>query len=278
MQTERDNSDRKVRTDRAGIEAAARELYQAYRDQKTCRPIRRHLEERDIAGAYAVQETNTVRWISEGRRLIGRKIGLTAKAVQRAAGIDQPDYGMLFSDMEIADGDTIAADALFQPKAEAEIAFVLDRDLTAEDPSLAEVVRATAYALPALEIVDTRIDNWDLQIVDTIADNAAAGRYALGAVPRRIDAVDLLMCGVVVEKNGDAVSFGAGIACLGHPLNSLRWLAGTMARLGRPLLAGDVVMSGAIAPMVVASPGDFIETRISGLGSVGVRFERQEKH
>ncbi len=265
-----------ITSDRARIELAARDIYDAYSNSATCPPIRRHLEPRDIAGAYAVQEANTVRWLSEGRRLSGRKIGLTAKSVQKNAGIDQPDYGMLFADMEIADGDVIAPDALFQPKAEGEIAFVLERDLTGEDPSLAEVVRAVAYALPALEIIDTRIAEWDLDIVDTIADNASSGLYVLGATPRKIDQIDMLMCGMVIEKNGDAVSFGAGIACLGHPLNALRWLARTMVRLGRPLHAGDVVLSGALGPMVRSYPGEFVEARINGLGSVGVHFGRGE--
>lgn len=261
-----------VASERTAIEAAAHDLYRVYGEKATCAPIRRHLKPRDIAGAYAVQEINTVRWVSEGRQLAGRKIGLTAKVVQKNAGIDQPDYGMLFSDMEIADGDTIPAGTLFQPKAEGEIAFVLESDLTREDPSLADVVRATAYALPALEIVDTRITGWDLDIVDTIADNAASGLYVLGASARKIDDLDLLMCGMVMEKNGDPVSFGAGIACLGHPLNGLRWLARTMVRLGRPLKAGDLVLSGALGPMVPSFDGEYVEARISGLGSVGVQF------
>lgn len=266
-----------ITSDRAGIELAARDIYEAYQNKRTCQPIRQHLNARDIAGAYAVQEANTVRWLAEGRRMSGRKIGLTAKVVQKNAGIDQPDYGMLFSDMEIADGDVIASGTLFQPKAEGEIAFVLERDLTQENPSLAEVVRATAYALPALEIIDTRISDWDLDIVDTIADNASSGLYVLGGTPRKIDQIDLLMCGMVIEKNGDAVSFGAGIACLGHPLNSLRWLARTMVRLGRPLHAGDVVMSGALGPMVRSYEGEYVEVRINGLGSVGVHFGKGEQ-
>ncbi|WP_421874207.1 2-keto-4-pentenoate hydratase [Pararhizobium sp.] len=261
-----------VASSRHGIEQAARDIYDAYTTKQTCAPVRQHLAPRDLAGAYSVQEANTVRWLAEGRRLSGRKIGLTAKIVQKNANIDQPDYGMLFSDMEIADGDTIPAGTLFQPKAEGEIAFVLERDLTQENPSLAEVVRATAYALPALEIIDTRITDWDLDIVDTIADNASSGLYVLGASPRKIDQIDLLLCGMVIERNGDPVSFGAGIACLGHPLNALRWLARTMVRLGRPLHAGDVVMSGALGPMVRSHYGEYLEARINGLGSVGVQF------
>lgn len=260
-------------SDRAAIEEAARRLHQAY-GSRPCDPVRTLLRERDIGGAYAIQEANTIRWLQEGRQLSGRKIGLTAKAVQIASGIDQPDYGMLFGDMELVGGETLPAGTLIQPKAEVEVAFVLERDLTEEAPTLTRVIDAVAYALPALEIVDTRIKDWDLQIVDTIADNAAAGRYVLGARPVSIRDVDLLLCGAVIEKNGDAVSFGAGIACLGHPLHAVRWLARTMVRVGRPLRAGDVVLSGALGPMVAAEPGDHIEARISGLGAVDITFGR----
>lgn len=142
-------------TERPSIELAARSIYDAYQTRRACEPVRKCLSPRDVASAYAVQELNTIRWLSEGRRLSGRKIGLTARSVQKAAGIDQPDYGMLFADMEIASGNSIPADALFLPKAEAEIAFVLERDLAGESPSMADVTRAVAYALPSLEIVDT---------------------------------------------------------------------------------------------------------------------------
>src|SRR3546814_165540 len=185
-----------------------------------------------------------------GRRLVGRKIGLTARSVQQALNIDQPDFGMLFADMEVPDGGTVGAGRLLQPRVEGEVAFVLGRDITVSDPTIADVIRAVDFLLPAIEIVDSRIAGWDLQIVDTIADNASSGLYVLGAEPRSLRDIDLRLCGMVLEKGGEPVSSGAGLACLGNPLQALRWLAHTMVKVGRPILAGDVVLSGALGPLV----------------------------
>jgi 2-keto-4-pentenoate hydratase len=229
----------------------------------------------DIAEAYAVQEANTQAFLHAGRRLSGRKIGLTAVAVQKQLGVDQPDFGMLFADMEVADGEEIPLTALIQPKVEAEIAFIMGGKVASPDPTSPEVLAAVEWVVPALEIVDSRIANWKISIRDTIADNASSGRYVLGAPARRIDGLDLRMCGMVLERNGDPQSFGAGLACLGHPLHALRWLAGVMARAGRPLGPGDVVLSGALGPMVTATPGDRFEARVNGLGAVSVRFGRE---
>ncbi|NYZ15586.1 2-keto-4-pentenoate hydratase [Azospirillum sp. RWY-5-1] len=233
-------------------------------------PIRDLLPAGDLDAAYAVQDANTAHWIDAGRRLVGRKIGLTSVAVQKQLGVDQPDYGMLFADMELLDGAEIAAGRLIQPKGEAEVAFVLERDLPRPDSTFTEVLGAVAYALPAIEVVDSRIAAWDIRILDTIADNASSGLYALGSTPVAIDRFDLRLCGMVMEKNGEPVSFGAGAACLGNPLNALVWLARRMAAVGRPLAAGDVVLSGALGPMVAFGPGDRLEARINGLGSVRV--------
>ncbi len=147
------------------------------------------------------------------------------------------------------------------------------RSLPMAEHTLMDVLPAIAYVLPALEIVDSRIARWDIGIVDTIADNASSGLFVLGNRPVQLDACDLELCGMVLEKNGEGVSFGAGAACLGHPMNSLIWLARKMAAVGRPLEAGDVVLSGALGPMVAALPGDRFEMRISGLGSVRTSFE-----
>lgn len=224
----------------------------------------------DIAAGYAVQEINTVHWLGEGRRLVGRKIGLTSLAVQRQLGVDQPDYGALYADMAFADGESLSRRKLIQPKVEAEVAFVLKKALTYPGLHLAAVITAIEYALPALEIVDSRIADWDIGIVDTIADNASSGLFVLGATPKLPAELDLRLCGMVVEKNGDPVCFGAGAACLRNPLNALLWLARKMIETGRPLQAGEVILSGALGPMVALDAGDFIEARISGLGSVRV--------
>lgn len=256
----------------ADIESAAARLRAAQESRTPCAPIRDLLVEGDIAGAYAVQDINSRS--REGRRVVGRKIGLTSRTVQQALGIDQPDFGLLSADMEVPDGDEVPAGALIQPRAEGELAFVMGADLTRENPSMAEVLRAIDLVLPAIEIIDSRIRDWDIGILDTVADNASSGLYVLGASPVRPGDIDLRLCGMVLEQNGEPAATGAGLACLGHPLNAVRWLARTMVEAGRPLQAGDVVLSGALGPMIKVTPGDHFSLRISGAGSASVRFAR----
>lgn len=258
------------------IEEAAEELRSAQQTGIPCPPVRAVLPEGDLAAAYAVQDINIRRGEAEGRRVVGRKIGLTAKAVQKQLGVDQPDYGILFADMEVQDGDTIACGRVLQPKAEAEVALVLERDLTREDLTLPELIAAVAYVLPAIEIVGSRVANWDITILDTIADNASSGAYVLGATPKKLGDIDLKLCGMGMFRKGEPVSVGAGAACLGHPLNAALWLARTMANVGRPLTAGDLVLTGALGPMVAAQPGDVIQARIEGLGTVTAAFGQEQ--
>jgi 2-keto-4-pentenoate hydratase len=255
------------------VAAAADRIWAAYASGKTCAPVRDLLGTSDVTAAYGVQEYNTRRWIGAGRRLVGRKIGLTAKSVQRQLGVDEPDYGMLFADMA-EDGEEIRTSELLQPRVEGEVAFCLKRDLTDPQLTMVDVIGAVDYALAAIEIVDSRIEGWDIKIVDTIADNASSARYVLGHEPHALRDVDLALCGMVLERHGEQVSFGAGAACLGHPLNATLWLARKMAATGRPLSAGDLVMSGALGPMVTARPGDIFDLKINGLGSVRAAFAR----
>jgi 2-keto-4-pentenoate hydratase len=258
----------------ARVEEAAARLRGALETGKPCPPVRDLLPERDLQAAYAVQETNTAYWIREGRRPVGRKIGLTALSVQRQLGVDQPDFGMLYADMALGDGEEIALSRVMQPKIEGEIAFVLEHDLTLEQATPADLTRAIAYVVPAIEVVGSRIANWDIKIVDTIADNASSGLFVLGGPPRKLEGLDLRLCGMVIEKGGEPVSVGAGAACLGHPLNAAVWLARKMVEIGRPLLAGDIIMSGALGPMAPVAPGDVAELRISGLGSAHAVFAK----
>lgn len=255
---------------------AADRLRQAASTGIPCTPLADLLAGDDVDGAYAVQEINTARAVADGRVLTGCKIGLTAKSVQRQLGVDQPDYGMLFEDMAVPDGWEIARGQLIAPKAEAEVAFVLGRDLGDGHLTLADVVVAVEYALPAIEIVDSRIADWKIGITDTVADNASSALYVLGGQPRRITDLDLHLCGMVMESRGEPVSTGVGAACLGNPLNAVWWLARTMARVGRPLKAGDTILSGALGPMVPVRWGEALEARIAGLGSVRAVFAREE--
>lgn len=237
-------------------------------------PLRDRLADAGPDGAYAVQEANTRAWLADGRRLAGRKIGLTSKAVQTQLGVDQPDFGMLFADMAVGDGEPVAAGRLIQPKVEAEIALVVGRDLTRERHTYADIINATDYALPAIEIVDSRIAGWNIRFVDTVADNASSGLFVLGGRPRRLSDFDIAACGMSMTRDGEAVSQGSGRACLGNPLTAAVWLADIMVRCGRPLLAGDIVLTGALGPMVAVSAqdGGRFEAVIDGLGSVTALF------
>lgn len=223
--------------------------------------------------AYEVAEINTRTRLAEpGRRVTGLKVGLTSRSVQQQLGVDQPDFGVLFDDMEFLDGDAIPMNRLIQPRVEAEVAFVVGHDLSQEAPTWAEFLRAMAYALPALEIVDSVIQDWKITLVDTVADNASSALYVLGNQPVDVGRLDLGALGMQMGINGQVVSVGTGAACLGHPLRAAYWLARTMAARSQPLKAGQVILSGALGPMVALKAGDLVHTSIGALGSVSCRM------
>jgi len=253
-------------------EAAAALLKVAVAGGQTIAPLRERLALASQDGAYAVQEINTRAWLAEGRRLVGRKIGLTSLAVQAQLGVDQPDFGMLFADMAVGDGELVALSRLIQPKVEAEVALVIGRDLTHERHTYADIIGATEYALPAIEIVDSRIENWNIRFLDTVADNASSGLFVLGGRPVKLSDVDLTACAMEMRRGEEVVSRGNGRACLGSPLNAAVWLADVMVRCGRPLLAGDIVLTGALGPMVSVRPGERFDVSVEGLGSVTALF------
>lgn len=259
--------------DRTLIEQAAEALWTAEGSGVAIAPVRDLLgTSRDIDAGYAVQEANTERWMAAGRRVSGRKIGVTSKAVQQQVGVDQPDFGTLFADTEYGDGIEIDAGRLIQPRAEAEVALVLERDLDCAPHGFAEVMRAVAFALPSLEIVDSRIRDWDITIVDTVADNASCGLYVLGSRPVPLSAFDARTVPMRMTLEGHQVSTGVGSACLGNPLHAARWLADTMCRRGAPLRAGDVIMTGALGPMVPIGPGQELVAEFGDLGQVTTRI------
>lgn len=258
------------------LQSIAQALWQAEESREPIAPIRDRIEAAApgdaLAAAYAVQQHVVALRIERGARLVGRKIGLTSRAVQKQLGVDSPDFGALFADMAIGDGEEIDTSRLIQPKVEAEIALVLERDLRHEKHTVADLIGATAYLLPSIEVVDSRIADWKIALLDTVADNASASRFVLGTRPVSLANVDLADCGMVMERRGEQASVGAGAACLGNPLNAALWLADTMMRMGTPLVAGDVVMTGALGPMVAAQPGDVFVAQIEGLGSVRAVF------
>ena len=254
------------------IEKLGDELYEALRDRRVVEPLTNRHEAIGIEDAYRVQQRMIARRLQGGERIVGKKIGVTSRAVMNMLGVYQPDFGYLLDGMVMNEGESVDTRTLIQPKAEGEIAFVLKRDLMGPGIGNADVLAATECVMPCFEIVDSRIRDWKIKIADTVADNASCGVFVLGdsAVdPRRID---LVTCGMVLEKNGEIVATGAGAAALGSPVNAVAWLANTLGKLGIGLKAGEVVLSGALAAMFPAAAGDNFRVSIGGLGGCSVRF------
>jgi len=251
---------------------AGRRLATARATRRPCAPVRDLLAVGDIGAGYAVQSAWIVGQVSAGARVIGRKIGLTSPAVQAQLGVDQPEFGTLLDTMACEEGTPVDITRALQPRIEAEIAFVLARDLAGAEIGPEEVAAATAYVVPALEIVDSRIAGWDITIVDTVADNASSGLFTLGSARRTLGEVDLAGCVMTMWRGDEVVSTGSGSACLGHPLNAMTWLATTARDYGQPLRAGEVILSGALGPMVAVAPGDSFRTHIGGIGEVRAVF------
>ena len=244
----------------------AQRLRAAYTDGAVA-PLRDGLEPTDAAGAYAVQELNTRYWESQGRRIVGRKAGLTAKAVQAQLGVDQPDFGVLFADMRVADGGRLDPARCLQPKAEAEIAFVLAADLPSPATTPDQVAAAVATVHAAIEIVDSRIADWTITFADTVADNGSSAFFVLADTGLALARLDLEGCEMEMTFDGAVVSTGMGAAALGNPLNAAAWLARTLASRGEPLKAGDVLLAGALGPMVALTPGVTVEAKVAGIGT-----------
>ena len=257
------------------LDAAARALRDAYRG-RAIPTMRDVLDPSDAVSAYAIQAINTRFWRDSGRRIVGRKVGLTAKAVQSQLGVDQPDFGVLFEDMQIPSGGTLPAGLVLQPKAEVEVAIILGRDVTDPAATMETLLAAADHAVAAIEIVDSRIADWKITFADTVADNGSSGYFVLGTEQKTLAGLDLYTCGMVLEINGEIASLGAGAACLGHPLNAAAWLARTLVAAGEPLRGGDIILTGALGPMVPITPGDHAAARIGGLGAVSFDFERKQ--
>ncbi len=255
------------------IEAAAGQLRVAAESGVPCRPVRDVLgTSSDVDVAYQVQQRNVEVSLAAGRRVGGHKVGLTAEAVQQQLGVDQPDYGVLFADMCLADGADIDSGRLLQPRVEAEVAVIIDRDLDKGEHCVVDIIGATAYVLPALEIVDSRIQGWDITIVDTIADNASCGLYVVGTRPVSVGAVDLREVWMRMTIDGEVAATGTGADCMGNPLNAAVWLADVMCERGTPLRAGECLMTGSLGPMRPIGPGAEVFADLGPLGTVSARL------
>ena len=261
-----------VQTHSVDVQQLADLLFEARRTRSPIAPLSSTFGVTGVELAYQTAALNTARHAAAGHRVVGRKIGLTSEAVQRQLGVDQPDFGVLFDDMEYLSGAEVPMGRLIQPKVEAEIAFIVGRDLPASPPSWSEFLRCIDYAVPSLEIVDSAIADWKITLFDTIADNASSAAFVMGDQPVSIGHLDLANIDMRMERSDETVSSGIGSACLGHPLRAAYWLACTVSRLGEPLRAGEVILSGALGPMVPLTAGDSIVATFGGMGSVTCRM------
>jgi 2-keto-4-pentenoate hydratase len=257
------------------VAEAADRLESAERTRRPVPPVRDLLGSTDVGLAYAVQQELVDRRLARGAVVVGRKIGLTAPVVQRQLGVDQPDFGVLFADMDVSGAAEVPSGQLFQPRVEAEIAFVLAEDLDG-DLTDQRIRSSVGHACAALEIVDSRIAAWDITITDTVADNGSSGRFVLSDRVLRLDEFVPRDVAMRLYRDGELVSEGTGAACLGDPLAALGWLARTAQEFGNPLRAGQIVLSGALGPMVDAVAGARFHAEIGPLGPVTATFSGEE--
>lgn len=256
----------------AAVAMAAKRLLDAAATGQPCEPLRGLLPVTMQAG-YAVQDALTQHWVAAGRQIVGRKIGLTNPRVQSQLGVDQPDLGVLYADMAVRDGEQTPMRGLLQPRIEAEVAVLLGADLDSADAARPQTLRnSVAGICAAFEIVDSRIKDWDISILDTVADNASSGRFVLAPDWRDLGAQDLRAIQMVTYEGDQEVSRGSGQDCLGDPLAALAWLAQLADQFGVPLRAGDIVLTGALGPMVAVKPGHTYRAELTDLGTVSVSF------
>jgi len=258
--------------DATRIERYGDELYHALTSRTAVEPLTSRETGITIDDAYQIQLRMVQRRLDAGETLIGKKIGVTSKVVMKMLDVNQPDFGQILSGMVFNEGEPIVVDTLIAPRAEAEVAFVLKRDLMGPGVTAADVLRATDFVVPCFEIVDSRIKDWKIRIQDTVADNASCGVLTLGGVRRDPRDLDLALAGMVLEKDGEVISTSTGASVQGSPVNAVAWLANTLGRLGIGLKVGEVILSGSQSPLVPVKAGDNLICSVGGLGSTSVRF------
>ncbi|WP_317930673.1 2-oxopent-4-enoate hydratase [Halioxenophilus sp. WMMB6] len=259
------------------IQEIGERLYDAYRSGTTIAPLTESYSGITLEQAYQAQLYFTERRLAAGEKIIGKKIGVTSKAVQDMLGVYQPDFGQLTDAMIFPNGSTLDLSNLIQPKAEAELAFVLKEDLVGPGITAMDVIRATDYVAPCFEIVDSRIDNWRIKIEDTVADNASCGVFVLGDIKGDPRSIDITMAGMVLDKNGELCCTGVGAAVQGGPANAVAWLANTLGSLGLPFKAGEIILSGSQSRLVEVTDGDELVCTVGGLGSCRVKFSGRSR-
>ncbi len=249
------------------------ELYGALRDRRVVDPLTDRDPNLTEDDAYQISLGILKRRLAAGEKVVGKKIGVTSRAVQDMLNVKQPDYGFLTDGMQCMEGAPIPISReLIQPRAEGEIAFVLKRDLTGPGVTNADVLAATAGVKVCFEIVDSRIRDWKIKFQDTVADNASCGMFVASDKLIDLRDVDLITCGMVVWKNGELIATGAGAAALGSPVNSVTWLANALGRYGVTLKAGEIVLSGSLVPLIPITAGDEMEVAVGGMGRLKAKF------
>lgn len=259
-------------SDETTLAALAESLRVAEATRVPIGPLTASHPELTVADAYRIQQINVHLRKEQGGLVRGRKVGLTSAAMQQQLGVDEPDFGAIFADMLIEEGDAVPVGELIQPRIEGEIAFVMESDLQGPGVSSADALRAVAGALPALEVIDSRVADWKIKLPDTIADNASSARVVCGGRLTPIDDLDLRLVGMAFSHNGAVVATGAGAAVLGNPIRCVAWLANKLGEFGVPLRAGDLVLAGSLHAALPVAAGDTVHAEFAELGSVTARF------
>lgn len=258
---------------RVDVDAIADQLRAAYRSGTPIPPLTSTYPDLTLDEAYLIQQRQADARITAGARIVGFKVGLTSAAMREQFGVDQPDYGHLFTDMLYAADEPIPVGRFLQPRAEPEIALVLGAPLRGPGLSVADILSATAYVLPAIEIIDSRITDWRITLADTIADNASSGGLVVGGTPTPVAGLDLSLLGCILRRNGRIVHTGAGAAVLGSPLQAATWLANTLTARGAELAAGHIILTGSVTAAIAVEAGDAVTATIDRLGSVTAVFD-----
>ncbi|WP_026679051.1 2-keto-4-pentenoate hydratase [Fictibacillus gelatini] len=255
------------------IEELAEELLKAELSKQPIDPLTTRYRELTADDAYRIQLEAVKRRLKDGRKVIGKKVGLTSKAMQKMLNVDEPDYGHLFDDMKVKSGETVQMNSMIMPKVEAEIGFILGADLFKPNVTFIDVMMATEFLVPTLEIIDSRISDWNIKLEDTVADNGSSAKVVIGEQRREMAALDLRSTSMVLLKNGDVAATGAGAAALGHPAHAVAWLANKLYEYDIPLKAGELILPGALSGAIEVAAGDTITAQFGSLGSVSVSFE-----
>jgi 2-keto-4-pentenoate hydratase len=254
------------------IQEAATHLLEAEETKQVIKPLTVSYPEITVDEAYHTQLEMIRRKVANGGLIVGKKIGATSKAIQNMFGVNQPDYGHLLADMMVVEGEAISLGQYIQPKVEFEIAFILKKDLKGPNVSILDVIEATDYIVPAIEVIDSRIEDWKIKFEDTVADNGSSASAIIGGKPTKLDGLDLTHIGMVAYRNGEMIDSGAGAAVLGNPLRSVAWLANSLGKYDVSLKSGEIILSGALTSAIEVKENDTFTAEFAHIGSVTATF------